>query len=145
MFERAEARNAKWSKLRLWHHAPVFGIAGGEVFDAADMDGFVVPDFGDYLKMCISAMLVSQWSNTIEIGVDGRSLTMLTDLDGARQALAMRDVPEGKKRRDALLHWVSQHWRAKPTGGKCSVKRHKRGTRKFTVMGPIWAKIEDTQ
>lgn len=39
------------------------------------------------------------------------SLTLLTDPTGVKEFWKLRDVPTGRTRRAALLHWVEQHWR----------------------------------
>ena len=39
------------------------------------------------------------------------SLTLLTDATGVKEFWKLRDVPVGRRRRAALLHWVEKHWR----------------------------------
>lgn len=39
------------------------------------------------------------------------SLTLLTDPTGVKEFWKLRDVPPGRARRAALLHWVNSHWR----------------------------------
>lgn len=38
-------------------------------------------------------------------------LCLLTDATGVKEFWKLRDIPTGKKRRTALLHWVENHWR----------------------------------
>lgn len=48
----------------------------------------------------------------VKIGyVGGQSILLPTDPIGAREIFRLRDVPEGKERRAALTHWISEHWR----------------------------------
>jgi hypothetical protein len=48
----------------------------------------------------------------------------------ARALFAARDVPEGRERRAALRHWVSEHYRHQPA--PVYVRRHLRGALDFT-------------
>lgn len=51
---------------------------------------------------------------------------------GAREAFRFRDLPFGKSRRDALLHWVQHHWRRAPDGDdRAFVRAHLRGRIQF--------------
>jgi hypothetical protein len=57
------------------------------------------------------------------------SLTLLTDPTGVKEFWKLRDVPDGHKRRSALLHWVHQHWRQtrKDPDVEAFVRKHMRG------------------
>lgn len=57
------------------------------------------------------------------------SLTLLTDPTGVKEFWKLRDVPPGRARRTALLHWVSQHWRQKRADPDVEVfvREHMRG------------------
>jgi hypothetical protein len=71
----------------------------------------------------------------ISVGYAGRTASLLLPCDAASalELFKFRDLPEGKKRRDALLHWVSEHWRRKPTDYTEAVKVHEhlRGQTEF--------------
>ena len=58
------------------------------------------------------------------------SLTLLTDPTGVKEFWRLRDIPPGKKRRAALLHWVSDHWRQTRIDPDVEtyVRKHMRGT-----------------
>jgi hypothetical protein len=62
------------------------------------------------------------------------SLTMLTDPTGVKEFWKLRDIPAGKKRRDALLHWVNDHWRKKRNDPDVEhyVRKHLRGSESIT-------------
>ena len=62
------------------------------------------------------------------------SLTLLTDPTGVKEFWKLRDVPVGKKRRDALLHWVNDHWRKKRNDPDVEVyvRKHLRGSKSLT-------------
>lgn len=61
----------------------------------------------------------------------------LDTLDQLKSLFAMRDIPEGYKRRAALRNWVSKHMRRKP--GKpdeyTEIRRHLRGKTEFSWNG----------
>lgn len=61
----------------------------------------------------------------------------LDDLGQVKELFAMRDVPDGYKRRAALRHWVAKHMRKKPSkpDEKVEVKRHLRGKEEFSWYG----------
>lgn len=61
------------------------------------------------------------------------SLTLLTDPTGVKEFWKLRDVPAGKSRRSALLHWVEKHWRQTRNDPdvEAFVRKHMRGERLF--------------
>lgn len=62
--------------------------------------------------MCgIAQSLGSYWLVKTRFDSVCPSLTLLTDPTGVKEFWKLRDVPPGKSRRAALLHWVEQHWR----------------------------------
>ena len=67
----------------------------------------------------------------------GASVLLLTDPTGLRSLFRDRDVAPGKTRRDALLHWVSEHWRKKRHSDEdlSFVRSHMRGSSKFLWAG----------
>lgn len=70
------------------------------------------------------------------------SLTLLTDPTGVKEFWRLRDIPEGKRRRDALLHWVEGHWRKTRNDPDVEryVRKHLRGQRDLT-QGKFQAKV----
>lgn len=62
------------------------------------------------------------------------SLTLLTDPTGVKEFWKLRDVPAGRTRRAALLHWVEQHWRQmrQDPDVESFVRRHMRGQKVLT-------------
>ena len=70
------------------------------------------------------------------------SLTLLTDPTGVKEFWKLRNVPEGRKRREALLHWVDQHWRQTRNDPDVEVfvRKHMRGSEDIT-QGQFRAKI----
>lgn len=70
------------------------------------------------------------------------SLTLLTDPTGVKEFWKLRDIPEGRRRRAALLHWVDQHWRQTRNDPDVEVfvRKHMRGSEDIT-QGQFRAKI----
>jgi hypothetical protein len=60
-----------------------------------------------------------------------------TDSTGVKNAFALRDVPEGKQRRAALRHWVTDHWRQNRADPDLEnyVRQHLRGAVEFNWNG----------
>lgn len=79
----------------------------------------------------------------VEVGFEmpGRTslptVSLATDATGARQAYRLRDLAPGKSRREALRHWVNEHWRKKASDPDEETKiwAHLRGTEEFTHNG----------
>lgn len=79
-----------------------------------------------------------QWY--VKLGYEGKvGILFPTSPDGAREVFRLRDIPNGKARRSALLHWVSSHWRrvpSLPTKGTM-VRQHMRGAESFSWNGLV--------
>lgn len=77
-----------------------------------------------------------EWS--VSIGrPGGMSVSIATDPIGAQEVFRLRDIPEGRSRRAALLHWVREHWRKRRTdpSEKTKVMTHLRGATSFVWNG----------
>jgi hypothetical protein len=90
----------------------------------------------------VAQSVSSYWRVVTKFESTCPSLTMLTDAWGVKEFWKLRDIPEGKKRREALLHWVSQHWRQKRNDPDVEVyvRKHMRGSDNLT-QGNMTAKI----
>ena len=75
----------------------------------------------------------------VELGFEGMpTIDLLTSPAGAKAVFRLRDVPEGRQRRAALKHWVSEHWRQSPSGeDKVKVTEYLRGAERFVWNGMI--------
>lgn len=73
------------------------------------------------------------WTAKVRIEKDVPSLTVITDPTGVKELWKLRDIPEGKKRRAALLHWVQSHWRQNRVDPELEsfVRKQLRGARTF--------------
>lgn len=85
------------------------------------------------------------WQAHVSLGGKPR-LTLLTDPTGVKDLWKFRDVPAGKSRRDALLHWVSEHWRKSRHDPDIEsyVRKHLRGQRVLTCNG-LHVEIEEPE
>jgi hypothetical protein len=64
----------------------------------------------DSVQLAHSVAFANQYRWSIGIGfVDGLSIQYPTTPRGVQSAFKMRDIPEGKSRRDSLKHWVNSH------------------------------------
>ena len=65
------------------------------------------------------------------------AVRLLTDPLGAREVFALRDIPNGAKRRAALRHWVRGHYRQSRVDpeARSYVNKHLRGVARFSWNG----------
>jgi hypothetical protein len=85
--------------------------------------------------MCgINVLIPAYWTISMRLHQGPRFLLSTTPVL-VRELLALRDIPEEKKRRDSLLHWVSAHERTRRSDLKTNeeatvdVRRYLRGSR----------------
>jgi hypothetical protein len=77
------------------------------------------------------------WSVLLGEGT-GPRVRFITDPIGVREVFRLRDLPPGKQRRDALLHWVRQHWRKRRKAGAddlAAVREYLRGAVSYNWNG----------
>jgi hypothetical protein len=99
-------------------------------------------DFLTPFLMGIAQSVDNYWKVETRFDSICPSLTLLTDAIGVKEFWKLRDVPEGKKRRAALLHWVDQHWREDRNDPEVEiyVRKHMRGHEDLR-QGSFTAKI----
>lgn len=99
--------------------------------------GFFDPEPASWIHLATIVQFTRELYWTVELGYDGKpSIQFPTDAIGAREAFRLRDIPEGKSRRAALIHWVRHHWRARRSGpGATEVRTHLRGQERFSWNG----------
>jgi hypothetical protein len=103
--------------------------------------GFLAP------FMCgLAQSLPTYWRVATRFDSVCPSLTLLTDPTGVKEFWKLRDIPEGKRRRAALLHWVESHWRQnrKDPDVEGYVRKHLRGQQELT-QGQFSAKITPSE
>ncbi len=87
------------------------------------------------LALGISQFLRTRWRVYLSNG--GLGVTFPTDPVGVQEVFRLRDIPEGKERRAALRHWVTEHWRINIQDAReeILVREHLRGAQKFSWSG----------
>lgn len=97
--------------------------------------------------MCgLTQSIKSYWQVATRFDDVCPSLTLLTDPTGIKEFWKLRDVPAGAKRRSALLHWVSDHWKQMRHDPDVEhyVRKHLRGAQQFT-QGSFSARITPSE
>lgn len=97
---------------------------------------FVEPELHQHIALIISMQFSARydWHVTMRVG-DGPRIALPTKPEHARKAFKARDLPEGRQRRAALRHWVSEHFRRPETDSPIGVRSHFRGADAFDWSG----------
>ncbi len=127
-------------KLTFGHNGTAVRMVEGNLA----MDGYPMVKEGrkfyqNSAKLAIAHYLFEPTWWVVNVGIDPNSPTVsvATDATGVKDAWKLRDVPEGRRRRDALLHWVERHWRKDRHDPEMEVmvRKHLRGSREFNCSG----------
>jgi hypothetical protein len=92
------------------------------------------------IKVAYSEAFTAQMCWTVDLALpDMPSIRFITSSGGAKEIFRLRDIPDGKKRRTAILHWVKEHWRKNNSVTRkdmlALVRRHLNGSNTFTWNG----------
>jgi hypothetical protein len=93
------------------------------------------------IQLSLGAVEVRRLNWRVLLGFDGHPrIGFRTDPVGVREVFRLRDIPEGKKRRAALRHWVRDHWRTPVSAEEnraamIHVREHLRGETQFHWNG----------
>lgn len=122
--------------------AAVFGSNDGARWMLASLnfprEGHESEKWSAKIKMAISITLQRKIDWTVDLGFGSWSrIRIPTDPSGIRALLHDRDVAAGKNRRDAVVHWVSEHLRKKRKNPDdlAYVRAHLRGQREVVWQG----------
>lgn len=87
------------------------------------------------LAMGLKQIHRARWMVYLSNG--GLGISLATDAVGAKEVFRLRDIPDGRARRSALRHWVSEHWRldVRDVNEELLVREHLRGQRDFSWSG----------
>lgn len=92
--------------------------------------GQFVPFNPESIQATLALFRRYEW--TVAMSVDGApKLRFVCTPGSAREAFRLRDLPTGKSRRDALIHWVAEHYR----NPQIHVNEHLRGKHVFSWRG----------
>jgi len=88
-----------------------------------------------YIAVCARMVQREEW--TVDFSVDDVTTCWPTDAEGVRSLFKTRKKDEGRTRRQALRHWVSEHWRKKRNSDEATiaVRGHLRGVTDFEWFG----------
>jgi hypothetical protein len=100
---------------------------------------FVLPE-QDRIQPAIATAtaLKQRYEWAVALGLEqSPSIRFATDPTGIKDVFRIRDLPDGKDRREALLNWVTQHWRQHRDDPDIEiyVRRHLRGATSFNWRG----------
>lgn len=85
---------------------------GGEWIDAVNGPGVLQHSDQINLNLCLGIALNQRYTWGVSVGRRGLpSIRFVTDPTGIKEVFRLRDAPAGKDRREALINWVSDHWR----------------------------------
>jgi len=90
------------------------------------------------LQLSLGVHFVRDWDWRVVLGYVGHpTMSFVTDPVGAAEVFRLRDIPEGKTRRTAMMHWVREHWRQqrKDPNAFTHVREHLRGAERFVWNG----------
>jgi|GEM_PF-2791303 len=90
------------------------------------------------VNLGIGLALRQRYEWAISLSSEGSpSIRFATDPNGIKDILRIRDLPANKDRRDALLTWVTDHWRADRYDPDVEgyVRKHLRGATSFDWWG----------
>lgn len=136
-----EAYRGAFAKLNFMSNATtkyairgiVDSISLGRNMTPLDMDRSERPSF--LARALLLSGFISRYNWKCRVWDGERSLSFFTDPLGCREALKLRDLAPGRKRRTAILHWVSEHYRKQRDMGKSFIKEHLRGKETATIRG----------
>jgi hypothetical protein len=88
--------------------------------------------------IAIAIALRQRYEWAVNIGFEkAPSVRIVTDPTGLKELFRLREVADGRDRRDSLMTWVSDHWRKERRDDDVEVyvRKHLRGARKFEWRG----------
>lgn len=103
----------------------------------ASLDRDVAQELDRNARMSVGIAITRHYHWGVQIGFRGApSIHLMTDPTGALEMLKMRDKPP-KGRREAILHWVAEHWRhrRRDDADRVRVRAHMRGKTHFEWDG----------
>ena len=90
------------------------------------------------IQVTLGLQFTQRYYWRVLLGYQGHPrIGFMTDAAGAHATFRLRDIPEGRQRRAALKHWVTEHWRQDRTDPALErqVRAHLRGASEFTWNG----------
>jgi hypothetical protein len=100
--------------------------------------GNVSDGYLDLGGVAIGVALRQRYEWAVNVGFSNTpSVRIATDPTGMKELFRLRDVQPGRDRRDALMNWVSDHWRQnrRDPDVEIYVRKHMRGGTQFDWRG----------
>lgn len=98
------------------------------------LDGELMDIEGAMMRSSTALALRQRYEWAVSLGLPGSpSVRFATDPTGMKDVFRIRDLPEGRDRREALMGWVCDHWRQDrfDPDVEVYVRKHLRGATKF--------------
>lgn len=89
-------------------------------------------------RLASALALKHRYEWAVSLGLENTpTIRFATDPTGIKDVFRIRDLPEGKDRREALMNWVGDHWRQdrRDPDMELYVRKHLRGSSAFTWRG----------
>lgn len=119
--------------------ALVYTYLGGEWVDAAPGRGRALGERDRIQPRIATAIgLRQRYEWAVSLGLEhSPTVRFATDATGIKDVFRVRDLPEGRDRREALLTWVTDHWRQDRHDPEVEtyVRKHLRGAVSFAWRG----------
>lgn len=113
-------------------------IETGRVFkpNGGKLEGDDGKDHRIIFRGAMAFSLTNRYEWSVELGYQnyGPTINLVVPPRAILSLFKFRDVPDGKKRRASLKHWVDEHWRQAPEKDESTyVRKHLRGSLDFTM------------
>jgi hypothetical protein len=98
------------------------------------------PRDADQPRLAASIGLRQRYEWAVALGLEhSPTIRFATDATGIKEVFRVRDLPEGRDRRAALMTWISDHWRQdrKDADVEVYVRKHLRGSVSFNWRGLV--------
>lgn len=95
----------------------------------------IPPEDKTHIRLATAIALRQRYEWAVSLGLDhSPSIRFDTDPTGVKDIFRIRDLPDGKDRREALLTWVTDHWRQDRHDPEMEVyvRKHLRGAATFS-------------
>ena len=121
---------------KMWRAAAVMAWLAGRWSFADGVAGDEQDRLQPNLATAIALRQRYEWA--VSLGLEGSpSVRFATDPTGIKDVFRIRDLPEGRDRRAALMTWVTDHWRQNRNDPEMElyVRKHLRGAVAFGWRG----------
>ena len=136
-------RTREWTRAFIgWHPREKVWVRWGQNFPRPKFD----PMIHERASMLISLQFSRRYNWRVLVGATEHAPRLAIDCqpESARKLFGARDIPPGRKRRAALRHWVTEHFRNVQAEVPTAVRSHFRGAETFDWAG-LHCEIEPSE